>query len=99
MDFKRVAVDDGSGLGHVGQGWSGKQAQGDGEGAHGYSVPRLGQRKSPTGADLPAAMSASLRIGSASPPILLQSSVLPSSSMSASTKSPSGKFMKDSNNE
>ncbi len=32
---------------HVGQGWGGKQAQGDGEGAHGYMVPRGDRKKSP----------------------------------------------------
>ena len=63
-----IAVDHGSGAGHVGQGWGGEQAEGDGEGAHGYNLPRLGQKESPAGADLPAAMSAFLRIRSASPP-------------------------------
>ncbi len=32
------------------KGRGGEQAQGDGEGAHGYMVPRLGEKESPTSA-------------------------------------------------
>ncbi len=42
VNFQRVAVDHRGGAGQVGQGWGGEQAEGDGEGAHGYSVPWLG---------------------------------------------------------
>ncbi len=34
-----IAVDHRGRTGHVGQGWGGEQAEGDGEGAHGYSLP------------------------------------------------------------
>ncbi len=40
-----IAVDDSGGAGHVGQDWRGEQAEGDGEGAHGYSVPWLGEKE------------------------------------------------------
>ena len=66
--FQGIAVDHGGSAGYVGQGRSGEQTQNDDERGHEYSVPWLGQKKSPTGVDLPAAMSASLRIRSASPP-------------------------------
>ncbi len=45
MDFERVAVDYGGSARYVGQGWGGKQAQGNGEGAHGHMVPRLGEKE------------------------------------------------------
>ncbi len=35
-----IAVDHRGDAGHVGQGRGGEQAQGDGEGAHGFSLPR-----------------------------------------------------------
>ncbi len=62
-----VAVDYRGRAGHVCQGRGGEQTQGDDEGVHRHIVPRLGQKESPAGVDLPAAMSASLRIRSASP--------------------------------
>ena len=34
-----IAVDHRGSAGHVGQGWRGEQAQGDSEGAHGFSLP------------------------------------------------------------
>ncbi len=47
MDFERIAVEHRDDAGHVGQGWGGKQAQGDGEGAHRYMMPRGDGKKSP----------------------------------------------------
>ncbi len=43
--FQGIAVDYRGRAGHVGQGWGGEQAQGDGEGAHGHSVPWLGEKE------------------------------------------------------
>ncbi len=40
-----IAIDHRGGAGHVGQGRGGEQAQGDGEGAHGYSAPWLGEKE------------------------------------------------------
>ncbi len=47
LHLNGIAVDHRGDAGHVGQGRGGEQDQDDGEGAHGYSLPWLGENESP----------------------------------------------------
>ncbi len=60
-----IAVDHRGRTGDVGKGRGGEQAEGDGEGAHGYSLPWLGENESP-------AVSAFRRLGNGLALVLAQ---------------------------